>query len=126
MELQTIHTDKRGSVNLLLGDLRQFKEVTVFVTKAGYARGGCIHNINDEVCCVIEGSILYIVGDNQLCLGVGDIVRIPKSTPHYFLSETDSVVLEWGATPEEKKEKHHEYRAVVDRINMDVVTYGGD
>ena len=117
MELKTIQSDNRGSVNLLLGDLSQFQEITVFKTNAGYARGGCQHNIHDEVCCVVEGDILYMIGDDQICLGVGDVVRIPKSTPHYFFSETSSIVLEWGADPEEKKNKHPEFRAIVDNIN---------
>jgi hypothetical protein len=44
-------------------------------------------------------------------------IKIPKGTPHYFISWGYSLVLEWGATIEEKGEKHLEFRQIVDRIN---------
>ena len=117
MKLSTIHEDNRGSINLLLDDLRCYDEVTVFKTNRGYARGGCIHKLNDEFCVVIEGMILYQIGIKEELLYPGDSIVIPKKTPHYFESLTDSVVLEWGATPAEKKEKHTAFRRKVDKIN---------
>jgi len=119
MELKTIHADDRGSINLLLGDLKNYEEVTVFKTNAGYARGGCIHNINDEFVCVIEGCIHYYTPrlETPIVLTAGQSTVIQKSTPHYFVSITDSIVMEWGATAEEKKVKQSLYRAVVDHIN---------
>jgi mannose-6-phosphate isomerase-like protein (cupin superfamily) len=120
MNLNKIHEDNRGSINILDG-LYKYPEVTVFQTNAGFARGGCIHNENDEYCVVIEGEILYSIGDlnNPKKLKVGESVIIPKSTPHYFLSLTNSTVLEWGATPEEKKVKHPFYRQIVEYINKE-------
>ena len=38
---------------------------------------------------------------------------IPKSMPHYFVSNTDSIVAEWGATPDEKKVKCPEFRKLI-------------
>jgi len=35
------------------------------------------------------------------------------------VSLSDSIVMEFGATPEEKKEKHPEFRKIVDEINKD-------
>jgi hypothetical protein len=118
MKLIKIHEDLRGSIHIVEG-LYKYPEVTIFQTIAGFARGGCIHNINDEYCSVIEGEILYCIGDlnNHKTLKTGETVCIPKSTPHYFLSITNSTVLEWGANPEEKKEKHPFFRQVVDYIN---------
>ena len=49
-------------------------------------------------------------------LRVGDALKIPKGTPHYFIAIEDSTVAEWGATPEEKVEKHLETRKIVDRV----------
>ena len=122
MKLETIQTDKRGSINLLLDDLKTLEEVTIFITKSGYARGGCIHELHDEHCCVIEGEVAYYIGQGGYCctiLEMGDSIIIPKNTPHLFTSLTDSVVLEWGAIPAEKQCKHVEFRAIVDKINKE-------
>ena len=125
MKLDKLHGDDRGEIYLLTG-FKEYPEVTMFTTKEGYARGGCIHNVHDEYCCVLEGEIEYHLIDNSgddmfghasFKLKVGQTITIPKGTPHYFLSKTDSVVLEWGATPEEKKEKHQFMRKIVDDIN---------
>lgn len=118
MELKKIHADDRGEIYILTG-LVVFPEVTCFRTKDGYARGGCIHNINSENICVIEGEIVYVWGENkrEKLLVAGESMTIEKGTPHYYFSETDSLVLEWGATPEEKIEKHKEFREIVDNIN---------
>ena len=102
---------------MLLGDLREHKEITIFSTKKGFARGGCIHRISGEHNTVLEGKIHYFVGDKEIIMSKGESMTIPKNTPHYFISLTDSLVQEWGAEPEEKIEKHKEFRAIVDEIN---------
>ena len=119
MKLTKIHEDDRGTISLLTEDMK-WDEVTIFHTKAGRARGGCIHNINDEFNSIIEGEIIYKVGKQTYHLKTGDSCFIPAGKPHYFMSITDSIVLEWGATPAEKKEKHKEFRLVVDQINQTV------
>lgn len=117
MQLENIHTDDRGAIYSLNGDLSCFPEVTIFKTNKGFARGGCIHHLNDEFCCLLEGEVKYIVGESIHLLNAGDCVKIPKATPHYFISLTDSVMAEWGATVEEKKEKHQQYRQIVEEHN---------
>lgn len=122
MELVNIHSDKRGYINLLKGaELSSLEEVTIFKTKKGKARGGCIHRQSCEYVVVIEGtikySLFYLDVEYNYTLSKGDNLFIPSSTPHYFVSLTDSVVLEWGAREEEKKEKHTPTREIVDRIN---------
>jgi len=117
MELKRIHGDKRGTISILLG-CKETPEVTVFQTNKGYARGGCIHPKSEELCVVIEGSIKYkIMGQSDLVLVKGSTVCIPKNTPHCFVALEDCIVMEWGATPEEKQIKHVEYRAIVDQTN---------
>ena len=122
MKLTKIHSDSRGEINILEG-LSKYPEVTIFKTKKDHARGGCIHNVSDEYNVVIEGIIEYIFdfGSHKEVkkLFPGDTIFIPKGTPHYFISLMDSIVLEWGATLEEKKEKHLKTRAVVDKINKE-------
>lgn len=121
MKLTHIHSDNRGSIFSLSEDLLNFEEVAVFKTNKNYARGGCIHNLNGEYVCVLEGSIKYTYMLNgtveEKVLNVGDTLYLPKSTPHYFVSLTDSTVMEWGATEIEKKEKHKIFRQIVDAIN---------
>ncbi|MHA1342890.1 MAG: cupin domain-containing protein [Promethearchaeota archaeon] len=119
MKLTEIHSDKRGKICLLEGDLQYHQEVTVFITKAGFLRGGCIHNLNDEFSCIIEGEVLYRLKNKIIKCKKGDSILIPKGTPHYFQSVTDSIVLEWGATPEEKKGKYPEFRKIVERLNKE-------
>lgn len=116
MNLTKIYSDERGEIWILEG-FEKYPEVTIFKTNAGYARGGCIHNINDENAVVLEGDIVYFNGDDREHMTPGCSTIILSKTPHYFLSVTDSVVMEWGATPEEKKEKHIEFRKIVDKIN---------
>ena len=118
MELKEIHSDSRGQIYLLTG-LLFFPEVTLFRTHENTARGGCIHNINSEFICVIEGEIEYVYGELlwKKRMVAGDSFVIPKETPHYFLSKTSSLVAEWGATAEEKVKKHPLFRAIVNKIN---------
>ncbi len=116
MELEKLHEDNRGSISLLTGDMK-WDEVTIFHTEAEYARGGCIHRNSDEYTCVIEGEVIYQIGTKTIELKTGESYMIPKNTPHYFWSVINSIVIEWGAKPEEKKQKHLEFRKIVDLIN---------
>lgn len=116
MKLANIHEDERGKIMILTEDMH-FPEVTVFITKAGYARGGCIHNLSDEYTCVIEGTVEYYLDDKKTLLNTGDNIFIRRETPHYYHSITDSIVIEWGATSEEKIEKHLSTRKIVNEIN---------
>jgi len=100
MHLDTIHKDERGDIHLLLGDLDTLEEVTIFKTKKGFARGGCIHHKSDEYCVLFEGEVIYIIGDKRSVCKPGDRIYIPVNTPHYFIALSDCVMAEWGAPPE--------------------------
>lgn len=117
LNLKEIHKDNRGEIHILEGDLKENKEITIFLTKSGFARGGCIHKINDELNVVLEGEIRYFVGEKEIIMKRGDSVVIPRETPHYFISLTDSLVIEWGCLPEEKIEKYEPFRNIVNSIN---------
>lgn len=123
MNLELIHEDFRGRINRLVEGFKSFSEVTIFETKAGFCRGGCIHRLSDESVTVLEGEIVYVTPEGYFTLGRGENFQIPKNTPHYFLSKTDSVVLEWGPKEEEKKEKHADFRQIVDNINHERLTW---
>jgi mannose-6-phosphate isomerase-like protein (cupin superfamily) len=119
MKLTDIHEDKRGKIMLLTEDM-SYPEITIFTTKAGLARGGCIHNISDEYTCVIEGIVEYDLNGEKTILKTGESLFISRGTPHYYRSLTDSVVMEWGANPKEKQKKHLFTRKIVDAINANL------
>jgi len=119
MRFKKIHEDTRGEIAVVLDILPGDRELTIFTTNKGYARGGCVHRHNGEACVVIKGAILYVIGNNEpLNLSCGDTCYIEPNTPHYFIALTnETVVLEWGATEEEKKERDPQFRHIVDTIN---------
>ena len=117
MRLNKLHSDKRGAIYVLTGEEIDFEEITVFFTEQNFARGGCIHKLNDEHCVVLGGKIAFTIGEKTHLLHRGETITIPSNTPHYFISTTASLVMEWGTMPEEKKEKHLETRKIVDKIN---------
>lgn len=118
MKLKKINEDERGSIHILTEDFKKLKEVTILKTKRGFARGGCVHNLNNEYVCLIEGRAIYNVGGKfKYLFEVGQTIIIPKGVPHLLYSDTDSVVMEWGCLPEEKKVKHPKFRAIVEDIN---------
>jgi len=119
LKFEKIHEDNRGEIYLVLDALREGRELTLFTTRNGYARGGCIHRKSGESCVVIKGEIKYWIGDNTpIIMSRGDTCYIEAGVPHYFVALTDeTVVMEWGALPEEKKEKYPSSRFIVDIIN---------
>jgi hypothetical protein len=133
MKIEQANKDARGSIHSVNGDLFKYPEIAIIQTYEGYARGGCIHSKSREFLTVLEGKIKYfygspltnaiitngeiteVQGDGRIgiIMNVGDTIKIYPNTPHYFISLTDSTVAEWGATLEEKIEKHEAYRKIV-------------
>jgi quercetin dioxygenase-like cupin family protein len=120
LKLKQIHRDKRGKIHVLLDD--EGNEIaSLLSTKQHFARGGCIHKKNNEHCVVLKGRILYSRSHFPTETGSkGTVFFIKKNTPHYFVSLTDSLVMEFGATPEEQV-KHKATRKIVDRINAEAI-----
>lgn len=121
LSLNRIHSDKRGEINALVGLELKCDEVTVFKTNKGMARGGCIHPNSSEHICVLSGTILFFYGTLNTRLTAGQSITIKPNTPHYFFSETDSVVIEWGPEIKEKGNRYLEFRKIVDEINHTAV-----
>lgn len=127
MDLKRIHGDFRGSIfaleNLESADL---KEIVILNTNAGYARGGCIHLKSEEHLVVIKGRILYhYIFPNEMLerikpLKDGEGITIPANTAHYYVSDTDSIVMEWGPSVDDKCNRHKEMRRMVDEHNRTV------
>lgn len=137
MKFEKIHEDHRGSIHAITGDPLIHPEVSFLETKTGLMRGGCIHNINSEHLVVIQGEIVYFWKPDGCCFGgegtsihpkdierdsrkncytilkTGQTITIDPNIPHYIHSITDSIIMEWGCTEEEKKAKHEEFRKIV-------------
>ncbi len=96
MKLDLIHQDDRGEI-YTFGD--GIELCNMLFTNAGKARGGCMH-IEDEHLIVLKGEIELFLFDNSRFMGAGDCITIPNTTPHYFVSKTDSIVSESGAKGE--------------------------
>lgn len=117
MLFKKIYEDKRGEIYVVTGLFMEERELTLFTTRKGYSRGGCIHKDSDEWCCVLDGVIEYYVeGRSPERFHVGRGTLIPKNTQHFFIALTDSIVIEWGPTPAEKKQKGI-WREYVVKIN---------
>ena len=115
MKLEKINEDRRGQIwTVMIGDV----EHTFLTSNKTFARGGCTHRFSREYAVVLEGSVEYhIRGRKPRIYRKGESLSIEKNCPHYFIALEDSITLEWGASPEEKKEKHPQWRKVVDQIN---------
>ena len=117
LKLKQIHRDRRGRIYVLSDD-KGNEIASLLSTNKHFARGGCIHKKNNEYCVVLNGEILHVKRNQPIERGKkGTMIFIRRNTPHYFVSLTDSLVMEFGATPEEKKVKHKATRAIVDKIN---------
>ena len=121
LTFEKIHEDDRGEIYVVIGALPEGRELTLFTTRKGYARGGCIHKKSGENYSIIKGEIKYWIGNQEpVTMSRGDTYYIEACTPHYFVALTDeTVVIEWGPVPEEKKEKYQIMRIQVDRINAE-------
>ena len=109
MELKQVHQDERGEIYAIT----EKEEIgNILVTNAGKARGGCMH-VEDEHLIVLKGEIELFLFENSRFMGAGDCITIPNTTPHYFVSKTDSIVSESGA----KGEILGKWQLHLDKIN---------
>lgn len=124
LKYKEIHEDRRGRISVLFDvEAGDYKEITILETKEGYARGGCIHDMNDEICIVINGQIKYFILDKKppRILKKGDKIFIPRGIAHYFVALKDSIIIEWGATIREKGKHDPHARKIVDAINKGII-----
>ena len=126
MKIEKVHSDSRGSIYSITGEPIKLEEYSLLETKANIMRGGCLHKKHSETIVVLEGEISYFyrlpneVEINEISMRAGDSYTIPPNSPHYMLSLTDSIVMEFGADIDEKKVKHDEFRKVVMEHNQSV------
>lgn len=115
MILNKIQEDNRGSIFILEG-LSDFSELKLIKTNKGYARGGCVHSQN-EYFYILEGKLDLFIGSEiykNISSGFGIIISAYQ--PHYIVSLTDSIFMEYGADFEGTI-KNEEFLQIVKGIN---------
>ena len=119
---EDIHSDDRREI-LANTTLLDGKEISIIKLKKGKAVGGCMHE-KEEYFAVIDGCVLISNGVVNTVGLPGDAGTFYPNTPHAFYAEEDSVIMEWGISPEEKKKdlkdkemlnKVKEYNLINDR-----------
>lgn len=101
IEFKEVHSDERRTIfvnNTLLKD----KEISIIKLKKGKAIGGCLHN-KDEYYCILSGCVMVMNGVENIISMDGDSGIFRENTPHAFIAEEDSIIIEWGISPEDKK-----------------------
>lgn len=67
-----------------------------FVAEAVVPPGGGppphIHRCEDETFYILEGRITSCIGDKIITASAGDLIHIPRGTPHSFKNEGDRVL----------------------------------
>ncbi len=60
LKYKVVNEDERGEISVLFEpEDEDKKDIAILRTNRGFARGGCVHNINNEICIVIKGIIQY-------------------------------------------------------------------
>lgn len=116
-----VHSDERGEI--YIAPWKKERDIAIFTTKQGYARGGCIHH-DDEFFVVIAGEVGCTIDDEYRIYKAGMSDCIKKNIPHMTVSLTDSVIMEWGARRDDKNTYHEGYRKKVEMINNEKDTTG--
>lgn len=118
MEFKEVHSDERRTI-LANTDLLKGKEISIIKLKKGKAIGGCIHSV-DEYYAVISGCVIVTKQFENTVGMPGDAGTFYAGTPHAFFAEEDSIIMEWGVTPEEKQKdlKDNELLNKVKEFNL--------
>jgi len=101
MQLKKEHEDFRGEIWTVTDP--RIGEMTLLFTKAGYARGGCVHD-QEERLYVLKGDVIIYISNQHWDEGIKGTAKdstpdinhmhFNKNQPHGFKSDTDSIVLE--------------------------------
>ena len=119
--------DERGEIHTFEVDGAEF---SVMLTKKGYARGGDHHKTRQYV-AALRGSIdLHIrKSDGEegvYTVNAGEHFVILKNLPHYMVSTTDSITIEWIEGGYGDTEYDTVFRKRVVRLNQRVLGLDGE
>lgn len=114
-EMKKIFEDKRGEMYAI--PLTDNKDILIYTTNKGYARGGGYHMRDDEFFIVIKGTVNFLIGERWATYREGGSGVVPKNYPHMMIAEEDCIMMEWGADREDKNHYHNDYRKHVESLN---------
>jgi uncharacterized cupin superfamily protein len=101
MEFKEVSKDSRrsiyGNTDLLNG-----KEISIIQLKKGKAIGGCRHN-QDEYYSIISGCVIVSKDVENIISLPGDGGTFYSGVAHAFYATEDSIIMEWGISPEDKQ-----------------------
>src|SRR5271154_2543355 len=58
-----------------------------------------MHSKEDEINCLLEGEMQFVVGETEYSLRSGDFIFLPKNIPHHFKIQSDTVRYLLQVTP---------------------------
>jgi mannose-6-phosphate isomerase-like protein (cupin superfamily) len=58
-----------------------------------------MHPSQDETFTVLAGSMIGVRGEEDFTIAVGDILEVPRSTPHKMNATGDGAVVRWRTAP---------------------------
>ena len=58
-----------------------------------------LHPSQDETFTILAGSLTGVCGDEEFTVSAGDVLQIPRGTPHKMQALGDGAVLRWRTAP---------------------------
>lgn len=66
----------------------------IFTSTSRVGEGPSLHHHPyDETFIVLRGSVIFSDGENRIEAGAGDIIVVPRETPHGFASASENLVM---------------------------------
>jgi len=104
------HHDVRGSTLVFR---YSGKDYLIVFTKAGYFRGGEIHEGYQQN-VILSGIVEWTTPDETTTHSVSNVIFTTKNTPHLMTSVTDSLIVEWREKPLENPVNYYNpYRDII-------------
>lgn len=96
-EGETYWTGFPNTIRLTGDDTEGALTVIELRVPAGFEGPPHIHHDDHQTDHILEGELVYTVGEDTMTVGEGSIVHCPKGVPHSFRNESDeeAVVLDW-------------------------------
>ena len=115
LEFNQVHKDDRREI-LANTTLLSGKEISIIKLNKKKAIGACKHPNDNEYWAVVSGEVIVSTGPENKVAFPGDAGIFPADTPHAFYALQDSIIFEWGISPESKKDSPKDLE-MLNRVN---------